>query len=534
MDWFDPPFFFGEIPMTDDLRFVTKPRASNAIRAGGPTRGGLCWWWPGVLFTVLSWGGGPLFGAEPPGKPARPWNVLLLVSDDCRAVHGCYGGATLTPHIDRLARRGLRFDRAYCQYPLCNPSRASFLTGLRPDTIQVYENATHFRQTVPNVVTLPQLFKKHGYFVARVGKLYHYGVPKQIGTDGLDDPVSWEKVVNPRGRDCDDEDKIFSIVAGPAAKVAVGTRNYGGILSWLAAEGGDVEQTDGKIAAEACRLLREHRDQPFFLAVGFFRPHTPFVAPKKYFSLYDLARLALAQNPAGDRESKPAAALTVFPPHYGMDESLQRTVIQAYYASVSFMDAQFGVVLDELERLGLADRTVVAFLSDHGYHLGEHGQWQKMTVFEESARVPLIIAVPGMKAAGKSTERLAELVDVYPTLADVCGLPLPAELEGTSLRPLLDDPSRPWKKGAFTQVVHRVRGGRAEKPQNKGAVMGRSVRSERFRYTEWGEGPSAPAELYDHQTDPHEWRNLAADPGMADVLARMRELLRAGWRAARP
>lgn len=463
----------------------------------------------------------------------QPLNVLLLVSDDCRAAQACYGGPTLTPHIDRLAQRGLRFDNAYCQYPLCNPSRASFLTGLRPDTTQVYENATHFRQNVPGIVTLPQLFQQHGYFVARVGKLYHYGVPKQIGTDGLDDPVSWEQVVNPRGRDCDDEDIIYSIVTGTPAKVATGTGNYGGTLSWLAADGSDQEQTDGKIAREACRLLRERKDQPFFLAVGFFRPHTPYVAPKKYFSLYPEQSISLAQDPAWDRQRKPAAALTVFPPHYGMDEDQQRTVTQAYYASISFMDAQFGLVLDELDRLGLAERTVVVFLSDHGYHLGEHGQWQKMTVFEESARVPLIVAAPGMKGAGKSTARLAELVDVYPTLADLCGLAPPAELEGTSLRPLLDDPQRPWKQGAFTQVIHRVRGGRSADLKAKGSVMGRSVRSERYRYTEWGEAPVA-VELYDHQADPHEWHNLAEDPEHAAALRQMKALLHGGWTAAKP
>ena len=270
----------------------------------------------------------PAPAAEKPAtdpKP-RPLNVLLLVSDDCRAVQGCYGGPTVTPNIDKLARRGLRFDHAYCQYPLCNPSRCSFLTGMRPDTTRVYENATQFRKNIPHVVTLPQLFKNHGYFVARVGKLYHYGVPKQIGTNGLDDPVSWEQVVNPRGRDCDDEDKIYSIVAGSKAHVAVGTGNYGGTLSWLAAEGTDEEQTDGKIAREACRLLRAHRDKPFFLGVGFFRPHTPYVSPKKYFGLYSRERIALAQDPADDRRTKPAAALTVFPPDYGMDDSLRRTV----------------------------------------------------------------------------------------------------------------------------------------------------------------------------------------------------------------
>ena len=480
--------------------------------------------------------GGPriLRAAGAAGKPgaARPLNVLLLVSDDCRAVQSCYGEPAKTPCIDRLAGRGLRFDNTYCQYPLCNPSRASFLTGMRPDTTKVYENATQFRANIPDVVTLPQLFKNHGYFVARVGKLYHYGVPKQIGTNGLDDPVSWEQVVNPRGRDCDDEDKIYSIMAGEKARVATGTGNYGGTLSWLAAEGADVEQTDGKIALEACRLLREHKDGPFFLAVGFFRPHTPYVSPKKYFGLYPPQQIALAKNPPGDRETKPPAALTVFPPNYGMDEDLQRTVTQAYYASVSFMDAQFGVVLDELERLGLAGNTAVVFLSDHGYHLGEHGLWQKMTVFEETARVPLIIAAPGMKAAGKSTTRLAELVDVYPTVADLCGLAAPKELEGTSLRPLLDDPERPWKKGAFTQVIHGQQGGRAAKLSSK-SVMGRSVRNERYRYTEWNECKDG-VELYDQRADPHEWHNLADDPTAAGVLQEMKALLHGGWKSARP
>ncbi len=467
------------------------------------------------------------------GTPQQQLNVLLLVSDDCRAVQGCYGEPTITPHIDKLGQRGLRFDHAYCQYPLCNPSRASFLTGMRPDTTQVYENATQFRKNIAQVVTLPQLFKNQGYFVARVGKLYHYGVPNQIGTNGLDDPVSWEQVVNPRGRDCDDEDKIFSIVAGKQAHTAVGTRNYGATLSWLAADGTDEEQTDGKIAREACRLLRAHRDKPFFLGVGFFRPHTPYVSPKKYFGLYSPERIALPENPLDDRRTKPAAALTVFPPDYGMDAALRRTVTQAYYASVSFMDAQFGLVLDELDRLGLADRTVVVFISDHGYHLGEHGLWQKMTVYEEAARVPMIIAAPGMKAAGKSTERLAELVDLYPTLADLCGLPAPRELEGVSLRPLLDDPAKAWKKGAFTQVMHGVKGGRSDKPRGGGRTMGRSVRTEQYRYTEWGEGQYG-VELYDHRADPHEWHNLADDPQAAGIAGELKSLLHAGWKAACP
>lgn len=464
---------------------------------------------------------------------AEPRNVLLLVSDDCRAAYHCYGGPTLTPNLDGLAARGLRFDRAYCQYPLCNPSRASFLTGLRPDTTRVYENATQFRQNVPDAVSLPQLFKNHGYFVARVGKLYHYGVPKQIGTDGLDDPASWEQVINPRGRDCDDEDRIFSIIAGERATVATGSGNYGGTLSWLAADGEDAEQTDGKIAAEACRLLREHKDKPFFLGVGFFRPHTPYVSPKRYFGMYPPGKLTLAKNPEGDRDNKPRTAFTVFPPHYGMDEELQRTVMQAYYASVSFMDTQFGIVLKELAALGLDKTTVVAFVSDHGYHLGEHGQWQKMTVFEEVARVPFILSAPGMKSAGQSTQRLAELVDLYPTLADLCDLPIPKELEGVSLKPLLEDPNRAWKKGAFSQVLHNSGGGRADAGKKGTKSMGRSVRSERYRYTEW-EGGKDGVELYDQEADPQEWKNLAADPTLAPVVREMKALLTNGWQAAKP
>jgi iduronate 2-sulfatase len=487
-----------------------------------------------VVASVVPWHAVGAFAQERSASlPKQHLNVLLLVSDDCRAVQGCYGEPTITPYIDKLAQRGLRFDHAYCQYPLCNPSRASFLTGMRPDTTRVFENATRFRTNIPHVVTLPQLFKNHGYFVARVGKLYHYGVPAQIGTNGMDDPVSWEQVVNPRGRDCDDEDKIFSIVAGEKAHTAVGTGKYGATLSWLAAEGADEEQTDGKIAHEACRLLRVHRDQPFFLGVGFFRPHTPYVSPKRYFGQYSLERIALPENPPDDRRTKPAAALTVFPPDYGMDASLKRTVTQAYYASVSFMDAQFGVVLDELDRLGLTDRTVVVFISDHGYHLGEHGLWQKMTVFEEAARVPMIIAAPGMKAAGKSTARLAELVDIYPTLADLCGLPATKDLEGVSLQPLLDDPEKSWKKGAFTQVMHGVKGGRYDKPRGGGGTMGRSVRTERYRYTEWSEGRHG-VELYDHRADPHEWHNLADAPKSADVVRELKSLLHAGWKEARP
>lgn len=448
-----------------------------------------------------------------PPRPAAAQerlNVLYLVADDLNNRLGCYGDPLArTPNIDRLARRGVRFDRAYCQFPLCNPSRASFLTGLRPDHTRVYENQTHFRRNVPDAVTLPQLFRNSGYFVARVGKLYHYGVPTQIGTSGLDDPPSWEKVVNPRGRDKDEEDRIFSLIPG----------QFGGTLSWLAADGTDEEQTDGIGAAEAIRLLEENRNRPFFLAVGFYRPHTPYVAPKKYFELYPLDRIPLPEVPEGERERGPAPAFASAKPEQDrMTDQQRRQAIQAYLAATSFMDAQVGRVLEALERLGLAGRTVVVFHSDHGYHLGEHGLWQKMSLFENSARVPLILYDPRARGNGRACGRTVELVDMAPTLADLCGLPAPARSDGRSLRPLLEDPRAPWDRPAYTQVL---RGGA------RAGFMGRSVRTERFRYTEW-DGGQRGVQLFDLEKDPQERRNLAEDPAYASAVAELKALLRRG------
>lgn len=439
-------------------------------------------------------------------KAGERLNVLFVACDDLNVALGCYGHPLVkSPNIDKLAARGVRFDRAYCQYALCNPSRSSLLGGIRPDTSRIYDNARALRKVFPDIVTLPQLFKNSGYASLRVGKMYHYGVPGQIGTSGLDDEPSWSYVFNPRGRDKDDEADVINLTPG---------RQLGGALCWLEAKGMDDEQTDGKGAAEAIRLLEEHKNKPFFLGVGFYRPHVPCVATKEYFDLYPLEKMTLPQEPADHLKRVPPIALTTQPLNYGLEEEKLRIMKRAYFASISFVDAQVGKVLDALERLGLADKTIVVLWGDHGWSLGEHGQWQKQLLFEESARVPLIIALPQARTIGVSP-RTVELLDVYPTLADFCGLKTPATAEGKSLRTLLANPNARWDKPAITQQV-RTRDGKQ--------VMGYSVRTERWRYTEWDRG-DAGAELYDHENDPYEWNNIAQDAQHAKTVAQLKKLL---------
>jgi iduronate 2-sulfatase len=461
----------------------------------------------------------PLLAAAADAKP----NVLFIISDDLtNNTVGCYGSAICkTPNLDRLAQRGVRFDRAYCQFPLCNPSRSSFLTGMRPDTTKVYENATQFRKNIPDVQTLGQTFQKAGYLVARVGKLYHYGVPADIGTNGLDDAPSWQQVINPKGRDKDDEEHDLIFTLNPMAK---GSNRFGGTLSWFASGGADPEQTDGKIAAAVVKLLEDNKDKPFFIGCGFFRPHTPYVAPKKYFEMYPPEKLKLAEVPADHWKNLPAPAYASHKVEQDkLTDDVRRQALQAYYASTTFMDAQVGVVLEALERLKLADKTIVVFISDHGYHLGEHGLWQKMSLFENSTRVPLLIVDPRSKGNGKASPRTVELVDLHATLADLAGLPGP-KTDGTSLKPLLDDPTAAWDIPARTQVSRGT-------PTVTGATtgknpwfMGYSVRNERYRYTEW-DGGKKGAQLYDYDKDPGELTNLAEAPEYAVVVKEMKALL---------
>jgi len=441
-------------------------------------------------------------------KSAQKLNVLFISVDDLNNDLSCYEHPLVkTPNIDGLAARGVKFDRAYNQFPLCSPSRSSLMTGLRPDTTQIYDLQKHFRSVIPDVVTLPQLFMANGYVAARVGKIYHYGNPGQIGTDGLDDPKSWNLVVNPRGVDKDEEKVLTNHTP---------TRGLGSSLSFYASPAPDEEHTDGKVALETIKLIEANKDRPFFIAAGFYRPHCPFIAPKKYFDLYPLDKIAAPKFSPEEWKSVPEAALWMKEAHFGVNEQQQREAIQAYYASISFLDANVGKLLAALDRLKLADKTVVVFWSDHGYLLGEHGQWMKQSLFEGSARNPLIIAGPGVVKDGVSP-RTVEFVDIYPTLAEVCGLTgTPKNLAGRSMRPLLRNPKAAWNKPAITQVR---RGG----AQN--GFFGYSIRNERWRYTEWDEGRKG-SELYDELNDPQEMKNLANDPKHAKTIAEMKRLLK--------
>ncbi len=444
---------------------------------------------------------------EPSSAAQKKLNVLFIAVDDMNNDLGCFGHPLVkSPSIDRLAGRGVRFEHAYCQFPLCSPSRSSLLTGLRPDTTRVLDLQYHFRQGLPEVVTLPQMFIKNGYYVARVGKMYHYGNPGDIGTSGLDDRASWTEHFNPAGRD--------KTALEPDIMNYTPKRGLGSSMAFLAdPTGTDLEHTDGKVAAQTIQLLEKHKNEPFFIGAGFYKPHCPYVTPKKYFDLYRMEDISLPPITTNTPRDYPTLALSGYKPwpYVGVTLDQARECKRAYYAAISFVDAQIGRVLEAVDRLGLRENTIIVFWSDHGYHLGEHGLWFKQSCFEESARVPLIISVPGLKTAGQASPRLTELVDLYPTLADLAGLTPPPGLQGASLRPLLLNPTAEWHRPAFTQV-------------QRGAVPGHSVRTERWRYTQWDRGAQGE-ELYDQDNDAQELHNLAALPKHASTVAEMKALL---------
>ena len=457
-----------------------------------------------------------IFEIEKATAEKRP-NVLFIAVDDLNNDLGCYGHPLVhSPNIDRLAKRGIQFDRAYCQYPVCNPSRSSLMTGLYPEQTGVLSNAGVFRELHPDLPTLSQHFIDNGYFAARVGKIYHYGVPLQIGTSGEDDEKSWNRVANPIGIDRTQLDPVSTLMKG----------KYGGTISWRIVESKDEDHTDGKGAIDAIQIMKEHHPdktgKPFFLAMGFFRPHTPYVAPAHYAKLYPLEKIIPLMEKAGDRNDIPSLALHDRPHQRELSLSKRKEIIQAYYASITLMDACVGKLMDALDKLKLTENTIVVFFSDHGYHLGHHGLWQKSDLFEGSARVPMIISVPGERTVGKKSTSLVELIDLYPTLAELCGLDKPSHLKGKSLVPILKDTTKSVREAAFT--VTRARGKFSKKAVGQ-KPLGRTIRTSRYRYTEWGHDGKHGVELYDYKTDPLEYINLARRKGNESLVKLMQNKL---------
>ena len=411
------------------------------------------------------------------------YNVLFMIVDDLRPQLGCYGHPEMhTPNIDALAQRGTLFNRAYCQFPLCNPSRASIFTGLRPKTTGVLNNSADLQQTLPGAVTLQQYFHEHGYHTHSFGKTTH-------------------------ARD-----------------------NSGKGLSWKALDVADDELSDGETAKHTAEVLMDIKDKQFFLTVGFNKPHLPFYAPRRYYELYNTDAFTLPPTSNYPKDSPFVARNNLDGLRLYQDISLpissKKTIelIHAYAASTSYMDAQVGHILRQLDSLGLAERTIIVLCGDHGFHLGDHGTWRKNTLFEVSLRSPLIVSVPGQTHPNTKTDALVELIDIYPTLCDACQLPIPSQLEGLSLRSVIEQPNRSWKTATFSSL-------------ERNRFIGNSMRTERYRYTEWRIriGPLNQCrdlckELYDYQADPDETVNVANLPENAELVKLLSaQLRRARW-----
>ena len=467
--------------------------------------------------------------ASAQSAPVRQ-NVLLITIDDLRPALGCYDDKTaVTPNIDQLASRGLVFRRAYCQQAVCSPSRLSLLTGRRPDTIKVWDLKTHFRTTVPDIVTLPQHFKNHGYQTRSIGKIFHgSGQPSR-------DPPSWS--IPPR----------YDYVRDPQVRYATAKNLQGKGLKRAASEAANVPDSqyiDGIVCDTALQALKDFKQsqQPFLLAVGFRKPHLPFCAPQKYWDLYQRNKIPLpASNTHPDGAPELATrswgeleGYTDIPGNGQLATSKVRELRHGYYACVSYVDTLVGRLMKSLEDLSLSENTIVLLWGDHGFHLGEQGLWTKANNYELSTRVPLILSVPGHAQRGNRTNALVELVDVYPTLSALCQLPAPQGAEGINLQPLLKQPARPWKQAVFSQYPRAQEGNRH---RGHGEIMGYAIRTSRYRYVQWRNWESQQIlarELYDHQNDPHEMRNLASQAGHQDTLKTLSQLLAGGWQAALP
>jgi len=441
--------------------------------------------------------------ADDPKKP----NVLFLISDDLNTALSGFGHEQCkTPNLDRLALRGVKFENMHCQYPVCGASRASLMSGLYPYSNMTLGNSGSLRGSMPDVVTLSQTFRNNGYYAARVSKIYHMGIPTEIiaGTAERDDPFSWDEAINIKAPEhhAPGESTIWS----PKDK---GSQTFEGVI----ASGPESIHADAMAADRAIEILQRVKDKPFFLAVGFVRPHVPLVAPEKYFDQYDRTSMIAPLVPENDLDDVPGIIRNYKrnSTTYGVTPELHKGLLQAYYASVSFMDAQVGRVLDALREQGLDDNTIVVFSSDHGYLLGHHNKFQKQHLFEEATRVPFIVSVPWLKEQhGQGTTKITELIDMYPTLADLAGITAPESIQGTSLKPLLLDPqSSQWTKDhAFT--ISRS--------------GGESLRTYDWRLTHWGFGEKG-MELYDLKNDPGEFTNLAKNPEYASILKQLKNRL---------
>jgi iduronate 2-sulfatase len=454
----------------------------------------------------------------------RP-NVLLILVDDLKPSFGAYGQSWVqSPNLDRLAARGMRFDMAYCNQAVCAPSRNNLLVGSRSTSIGVYSLGYHFRDAVPDAVTLPQHFKNQGYHSAGIGKVFH------IGHGNVNDVQSWSVPFQP--------DKVIDYVLPESTggkltreEAYFSNQQLNEIKSlprgaaWEDADVEDGAYADGRIAAAGIQRLKAHAasDQPFFLALGFTKPHLPFCAPRKYWQLYDrdtlpLARVTVPPVGAPSYAGKTLGELNQYKPvpqSPPLGEELTRTLIHGYYAALSYMDAQVGRVIDELDRLGLDDNTIIVLWGDHGYHLGDHGSWTKHTNYEQANRIPILISAPGVTQPGSSTTALIETVDIYPTLVELAGLSMPKAaqpIDGKSFVPVLRESSRSVRDHAYHCFP-------------KGKRLGRAVRTQRYRLVEWkpiGSSESPEYELYDYLDDPLETKNLAAErPQVVSELASM-------------
>ena len=441
------------------------------------------------------------------GDERKP-NVLLLMSDDLNTSLSGFGHPQCkTPRLDELARRGVRFESMHCQYPVCGASRASLMTGLYPYANGMLGNSGNLRKNLPDVVTLSQLFRNNGYHAGRVSKIYHMGIPHEIiaGTADHDDPPSWDETVNVKAPE----------QYAPGVRTEWSPKDKGSqTFTGVEASTGDLGHADGMAADAAIQFLKRNRDRPFFLGCGFVRPHVPLVAPSKYFDIYDRDSMVAPKVPADDLDDVPKVIRDYKAnSRYGVTPELHKGLLEAYYASISYMDAQVGRVLDALDELGLRENTIVIFSSDHGYLLGHHNKFQKQHLFEESTRVPFILSVPWMKDThGKTTQHITELIDVYPTVAALAGLTPPDNLHGENLVSVLRNPATQvrTKETAFT--ISRS--------------GGESIRTPDWRYTHWGFGKKGQ-ELYDLKNDPGEFTNLAGNPQYADRLSELKQRLEA-------